>query len=92
LGFVNVSYYISFTSKSNSFHNIVLYIVMLSLVVAAACLVGSVFAQIPGYPSYSLVSTNTTLGVKYGKTNVVPGETLGFKGQPSLHAGILVID
>jgi len=54
---------------------------MLSIVVAAACLVGSVFAQIPGYPSYSLATTNTTLGVKYGKVNVVPGETLGYKGE-----------
>ena len=52
---------------------------MLSLMVAAGCLVGSVFAQLP--PSYSLAHTNTTLGVQYGGVDVAPGSTLGFKGQ-----------
>lgn len=53
---------------------------MLSLVVAAACLIGSVFAQLP--PSYTLASTNTTLGVKYGSVDVIPGKTLAYNGQP----------
>ena len=52
---------------------------MLSLVVAAVCLVGSVFAQLP--PSYTLAHTNTTLGVKYGSLAVKPGATLGYKGK-----------
>ena len=56
---------------------------MLFLLAAVACLVGSALAQTP--PSYTLAETNKTLGVKYGKVNVVAGETIGYKGQ-SLHA------
>ena len=52
---------------------------MLSLLAAAACLAGSVFAQTP--PSYKLAVTNHTLGLKYGEIDVVAGETLGYKGQ-----------
>ena len=52
---------------------------MLFLLAAAACLVGSVLAQTP--PSYKLAETNNTLGLKYGKVNVVAGETIGYKGR-----------
>ncbi|KAK3168220.1 hypothetical protein OEA41_004666 [Lepraria neglecta] len=50
---------------------------MLFLLAAVTCLVGSVLAQTP--PSYTLAETNNTLGVKYGKVNVVAGETIGYK-------------
>ena len=51
---------------------------MYSLIVATTCLIGSVLSQTP--PSYTLAETNNTLGLKYGKVNVVAGETLPYKG------------
>ena len=52
---------------------------MYSLIVAATCLIGGVLAQTP--PSYTLAETNNTLGLKYGKVDVVAGETLPYKGE-----------
>lgn len=56
---------------------------MLSLIAAAACLIGSVLTQTP--PSYTLAVTNQTLGLSYGSVSVEAGETLPYKGPtPSL--------
>ena len=55
---------------------------MYTLIVAATCLIGSVLSQTP--PSYTLAETNNTLGLKYGKVNVVAGETLPYKGERDL--------
>lgn len=52
---------------------------MYSLIVAATCLIGGVLAQTP--PSYTLAETKNTLGLKYGKVDVVAGETLPYKGE-----------
>lgn len=52
---------------------------MYSLIVAATCLIGRVLAQTP--PSYTLAETKNTLGLKYGKVNVIAGETLPYKGE-----------
>lgn len=54
---------------------------MLSLIAAAACLIGSVLTQTP--PSYTLAVTNKTLGLKYGSVSVKAGETLPYKGTAS---------
>ncbi|KAM0799615.1 hypothetical protein BDR22DRAFT_305848 [Usnea florida] len=50
---------------------------MLSLVAAALCLLGSVLSQTP--PSYTLATTNQTLGLSYGSVSVKAGETLPYK-------------
>ncbi|KAL9074447.1 MAG: hypothetical protein Q9161_002235 [Pseudevernia consocians] len=50
---------------------------MLSLIAAAACLIGSVLTQTP--PSYTLAVTNQTLGLSYGSISVEAGETLPYK-------------
>lgn len=50
---------------------------MLSLIAAAACLIGSVLTQTP--PSYNLAVTNQTLGLTYGSVSVKAGETLPYK-------------
>ncbi len=52
---------------------------MYSFIVAATCFVGGVLAQTP--PSYTLAETNNTLGLKYGKVNVIAGEVLGYEGE-----------
>ncbi len=52
---------------------------MYSFIVAATCLIGAVLAQTP--PSYTLAETNNTLGLKYGKVNVIAGEVLGYEGE-----------
>ena len=52
---------------------------MYSFIVAAIWLVGRVLAQTP--PSYTLAETNKTLGLKYGKVNVVAGAVLGYEGE-----------
>lgn len=52
---------------------------MYSFIVAATCLVGVILAQTP--PSYTLAETNNTLGLKYGKVNVIAGEVLGYEGE-----------
>lgn len=50
---------------------------MLSLIAAAACLIGSVLTQTP--PSYKLAVTNETLGLTYGSVSVKAGQTLPYK-------------
>lgn len=52
---------------------------MYSFIVAASCFVGVILAQTP--PSYTLAETNNTLGLKYGKVNVVAGKVLGYEGE-----------
>ena len=55
---------------------------MYSFIIAATCLVGGVLAQTP--PSYTLAETNNTLGLKYGKVNVIAGEVLGNEGESGM--------